>query len=70
MCFSINIDNDTMVFFNYRADRMRQITECIGMEKFKELNSTVPHPKNIELYGMTQYNKEVFFNPFIKTKLL
>ena len=30
------IEGDTLVFFNYRADRMREITECIGMEKYKE----------------------------------
>jgi bisphosphoglycerate-independent phosphoglycerate mutase (AlkP superfamily) len=48
-----------MIFFNFRADRMRQIPECMGMEKWKELNSQVAHPKNLQLTGMTQYNKEV-----------
>jgi len=55
------LDDDTLIFFNYRADRMRQICECLGLERYKDLNSSVPHPKNIQISGMTQYNKEVCF---------
>jgi len=40
---------------------MRQICECLGLERYKDLNSSVPHPKNIQISGMTQYNKEVCF---------
>uniref|UniRef100_A0A1I8BZQ1 2,3-bisphosphoglycerate-independent phosphoglycerate mutase n=1 Tax=Meloidogyne hapla TaxID=6305 RepID=A0A1I8BZQ1_MELHA len=54
-------DNDTLIFFNYRADRMRQICECLGMERYKGLQSSTPHPKNLEVSGMTQYNKEFPF---------
>jgi 2,3-bisphosphoglycerate-independent phosphoglycerate mutase len=57
--FCSQSDDDTLIFFNYRSDRMREITECMGMEKWKELQSSVPHPKNLQLTGMTQYNKEV-----------
>ncbi|KAF7639274.1 hypothetical protein Mgra_00001234 [Meloidogyne graminicola] len=54
-------DNDTLIFFNYRADRMRQLCECLGLERYKDLGSSIPHPKNIQVTGMTQYNKEFPF---------
>ncbi|KAF7638145.1 hypothetical protein Mgra_00002371 [Meloidogyne graminicola] len=56
--FSDDSHDDTLIFFNYRADRMRQICECLGMERYKDLGSSIPHPKNIQVTGMTQYNKE------------
>nr|AAQ97627.1 independent phosphoglycerate mutase isoform 2 [Brugia malayi] len=40
-------DGDTLIFFDYRADRMREITECMGMERYKDLNSNIKHPKNM-----------------------
>jgi 2,3-bisphosphoglycerate-independent phosphoglycerate mutase len=54
-------DGDTLVFFNYRSDRMREITECLGMERYKDLTTAVKHPANLELYGMTQYNANFTF---------
>jgi 2,3-bisphosphoglycerate-independent phosphoglycerate mutase len=54
-------DGDTLVFFNYRSDRMREITECLGMERYKDLSTAVKHPANLELYGMTQYNATFTF---------
>jgi 2,3-bisphosphoglycerate-independent phosphoglycerate mutase len=55
-------DDDTLVFFNYRADRMREINECLGMEGHKtHLQSSLTHPQNIQLTTMTQYNKEFPF---------
>jgi len=54
-------DNDTLVFFNFRSDRMREITESLGLQRYKDLNSDVPHPKNLHLSGMTQYNAEFNF---------
>nr|CAD2208513.1 unnamed protein product [Meloidogyne enterolobii] len=67
-------DDDTLIFFNYRADRMRQICECLGLERYKDLNSSVPHPKNIQISGMTQYNKEFpfpsLFPPVTHTNVL
>lgn len=55
------IEGDTLVFFNYRADRMREITECIGMEKYKDLQTKIAHPANLQVYGMTQYNANFTF---------
>ncbi|MCP9257447.1 2,3-bisphosphoglycerate-independent phosphoglycerate mutase [Dirofilaria immitis] len=40
-------DGDTLIFFDYRADRMREITECMGMERYKDLKSDIKHPKNM-----------------------
>uniref|UniRef100_A0A9J2PGV5 2,3-bisphosphoglycerate-independent phosphoglycerate mutase n=1 Tax=Ascaris lumbricoides TaxID=6252 RepID=A0A9J2PGV5_ASCLU len=54
-------DNDTIIFFDYRADRMREITESMGMERYKDLKSELPHPKNLEVIGMTQYKAEFPF---------
>lgn len=40
---------------------MREITECFGMQRYKNLASDVPHPKNLSVVGMTQYNIEFPF---------
>ncbi len=37
-------DNDTLVFIDFRADRMRQIVEAIGIKPQFEIDST---PKNL-----------------------
>jgi 2,3-bisphosphoglycerate-independent phosphoglycerate mutase len=54
-------DNDTLIFFNFRSDRMRQICECLGMERYKDLESSIPHPANIQITTMTQYKREFPF---------
>lgn len=41
------LDGDTLIFFDYRADRMREITECMGMERYKDLKSDIKHPKDM-----------------------
>lgn len=53
-------DNDTLIFINYRADRVRQITETLGIRQ----NFDTPKenmPKNIEIITMTEYKKEFPF---------
>lgn len=52
-------ENDTLVFFDYRADRMRQITETIGVKQHFEPKKDLP--KNLKIYTMTQYKKEFPF---------
>jgi 2,3-bisphosphoglycerate-independent phosphoglycerate mutase len=37
---------------------MRQISETFGGERWKTLESKHQHPKNLSVYGMTQYKKE------------
>lgn len=51
-------DNDTMLFFNYRADRMRQINEAFGVQRHFD---TAVAPKNIQITTMTQYKGEFPF---------
>jgi len=51
-------DSDTLMFFNFRADRMRQITETFGLK----INFSVKTKlTNIELFTMNQYKKEFPF---------
>ncbi|UYV61358.1 hypothetical protein LAZ67_1004547 [Cordylochernes scorpioides] len=51
-------DNDTLIFIDFRADRMRQISETFGLNVNFE---TDKKPKDIKLYTMTQYKKEFPF---------
>jgi 2,3-bisphosphoglycerate-independent phosphoglycerate mutase len=49
-------DDDAVIFFNFRADRARQMTRAIaepGFDKF----SDAERPKNLFFVGMTQYDK-------------
>lgn len=51
-------NNDTLMFFNFRSDRMRQITETFGLKLNFEAKTTL---ENIELFTMNQYKKEFPF---------
>jgi 2,3-bisphosphoglycerate-independent phosphoglycerate mutase len=49
-------DDDAAIFFNFRADRARQITRALaepGFDKFADPS----RPKNLAFVGMTQYEK-------------
>ena len=49
-------DDDAVIFFNYRADRARQITRALaepGFDKFVD----PARPKNLVYVAMTQYDK-------------
>lgn len=52
-------DDDTLVFFDYRSDRMRQVTETFGLKR--NFETTITHPKNLHISCMTQYKKEYPF---------
>jgi len=52
-------DNDTLIFFDYRADRMREITETFGLQR--HFQSNVPHPTGLHISSMTEYKKEFPF---------
>ncbi|CAI5439399.1 unnamed protein product [Caenorhabditis angaria] len=54
-------NDDTLIFFDYRADRMREISEVMGMERYKDCKSALQHPSNVKVYGMTQYKAEFPF---------
>jgi 2,3-bisphosphoglycerate-independent phosphoglycerate mutase len=49
-------DDDAVVFFNYRADRARQMTRALVEPGFKEF-SDPKRPRNLVYVGMTQYEK-------------
>jgi 2,3-bisphosphoglycerate-independent phosphoglycerate mutase len=49
-------DDDAVIFFNFRADRARQMTRAIAEPGFKEF-ADAKRPKNLCFVGMTQYDK-------------
>jgi 2,3-bisphosphoglycerate-independent phosphoglycerate mutase len=49
-------DDDAVIFFNYRADRARQMTRALVEPGFKEF-SDPNRPQNLVYVGMTQYEK-------------
>jgi 2,3-bisphosphoglycerate-independent phosphoglycerate mutase len=49
-------DDDAVIFFNFRADRARQMTRAIAEPGFHEFADT-DRPKNLCYVGMTQYEK-------------
>eukprot|EP00112_Aurelia_sp_Birch-Aquarium-sp1_P002755 Seg1305.5 transcript_id=Seg1305.5/GoldUCD/mRNA.D3Y31 product="2 3-bisphosphoglycerate-independent phosphoglycerate mutase" protein_id=Seg1305.5/GoldUCD/D3Y31 len=52
-------DGDTLVFIDFRADRMRQIVEAFGLQRHFETDVVA---KNLNIYCMTQYKAEFPFN--------
>lgn len=48
-------DGDSVIFFNFRADRMRQIVESFVTENFS--NFTIPKNPSIYITTMTEYEK-------------
>jgi 2,3-bisphosphoglycerate-independent phosphoglycerate mutase len=72
-------DNDTIINFNYRADRARQITRCLARESgltaqggrdlpdAEALDAVIPResvPRNLKYVCMTQYDKQ-FTLPYV-----
>jgi len=72
-------DQDTVINFNFRADRARQITRCLARESgltsragrdlpdAEALDATIPRdrvPKNLKYICMTRYDKQ-FTLPFV-----
>jgi 2,3-bisphosphoglycerate-independent phosphoglycerate mutase len=49
-------DDDAVIFYNFRADRARQMTRALVEPDFHEFADPA-HPKNLLLVGMTQYEK-------------
>ncbi|PPQ80711.1 hypothetical protein CVT25_001831 [Psilocybe cyanescens] len=64
-------DDDTIFFFNYRSDRMREIASVLGLPD-KPVEVTVP--KNLGITTMSRYNAEfpfsVAFPPQAMTNVL
>jgi 2,3-bisphosphoglycerate-independent phosphoglycerate mutase len=51
-------DSDTLIFIDFRADRMRQIVEALGL---KPQFQTDAIPRDLSVYTMTQYKGEFPF---------
>ncbi len=53
-------NGDSVLFYNFRSDRMREIVSAIGSENFKHFERT-HNPKNIFIAIMTNYSDEFNF---------
>lgn len=51
-------DGDSVIFYNFRADRARQITRALALEEFDQFNRSDNHPEDLYYVCMTQYDKE------------
>ena len=51
-------DYDSVIFFNFRSDRARQITRALALENFDKFPRDESHPENLYYVCMTQYDKE------------
>ena len=49
-------DDDAVIFFNFRADRARQMTYALAAPDFDKF-ADAKRPKNLFFVGMTQYDK-------------
>jgi 2,3-bisphosphoglycerate-independent phosphoglycerate mutase len=49
-------DGDVVVFFNFRADRAREITRALALESFSDFDAK-PRPRLAHYVCMTQYDK-------------
>jgi 2,3-bisphosphoglycerate-independent phosphoglycerate mutase len=53
-------DDDTLFFFNYRSDRVREITQLIG-DQDRSPRPDFPYPKNMNVTTMTRYKTDFDF---------
>ena len=53
-------DDDTLFFFNYRSDRVREITQLLGNVD-RSPKPDFPYPKNVSITTMTQYKTDFPF---------
>ncbi|MCA9389886.1 2,3-bisphosphoglycerate-independent phosphoglycerate mutase [candidate division WWE3 bacterium] len=51
-------ENDAVIFFNFRTDRPRQLTQAFVRDEFTEFERDV-RPNNISYTTMTEYQKDV-----------
>ncbi|CAL5870194.1 uncharacterized protein PFLUO_LOCUS4429 [Penicillium psychrofluorescens] len=53
-------DGDTLFFFNYRSDRVREVTQLLG-DYDRSPRPDFPYPKDISITTMTQYKTDYTF---------
>lgn len=51
-------DCDSVIFYNFRADRARQITQALAIDEFDNFKRPDAHPEDLYYVCMTQYDKE------------
>lgn len=60
-------DGDTVVFFNFRADRARQITKALALNEFEGFERVEEHPQELYYICLTEYDEDfplpVAFSP-------
>lgn len=52
-------NNDAVIFFNFRKDRARLITESFVVPSFNKFDSSLERPKNLKFVTMTNYEKNL-----------
>ncbi|KAL1303073.1 hypothetical protein AAFC00_006517 [Neodothiora populina] len=53
-------ENDTLFFFNYRSDRVREITQLLG-DQDRSPRPDFPYPAGIDITTMTRYKTDYTF---------
>ena len=53
-------DDDTLFFFNYRSDRVREVTQLLG-DQDRSPKPDFPYPRNISITTMTRYKTDFNF---------
>ena len=51
------IDNDSIIFFNFRPDRIRQLMHCFAKDNFKGFN--ISNIKNLNIATFTKYDSTI-----------
>jgi len=51
-------DHDSVIFFNFRADRARQITEALTIDGFDDFEREPEHPEDLYYVTMTEYDED------------
>lgn len=51
-------EGDAVIFFNFRADRARQITRALALKDFEGFSRPAEHPADINFICMTEYDEE------------
>ncbi|NLM97066.1 MAG: 2,3-bisphosphoglycerate-independent phosphoglycerate mutase, partial [Halanaerobiaceae bacterium] len=51
-------NGDTVVFFNFRADRARQITRALALDEFEGFERPAKHPRDLFYICLTEYDEE------------
>ncbi|MFP4661295.1 MAG: 2,3-bisphosphoglycerate-independent phosphoglycerate mutase [Halanaerobiales bacterium] len=51
-------DGDAVVFFNFRADRARQITRALALKEFEGFDRPAEHPEDLCYICLTEYDEE------------